>query len=176
MTEVVHVTPAPDPGATLLRDGRPAIVLHRLQKMAGSPAVRVTDTLPCGACETTLNYDATRRRWRCPSCRMAYDPGALADLVTEHVADGIRAGKARREKGSRARQIARGAPGASVVLVRAAADGGALSRAVLLGTVTGPERRALSWVLRHDGARPLSAERCRDAARSLANVTPGRLP
>ena len=167
---VVSVTPAPDPGDTLLLDGRPHMVLHRLPKLPGRrSAVRVTDDLPCGACEAApLRYDAPRRRWWCPSCRMAYDRAALADLAGEHVADGVRVGKARRASGTRARQVARGAPGASVVLLRAAADGGALSRAYLLGTVNGPERRALAWALRDDGDRPLSAERCREAAGELA--------
>ena len=37
----------------------------------------------------------------------------------------------------------------------------------LLDSVTGPERRALAWVLRDVGDRPLSAERCRDLAAEL---------
>ena len=44
---------------------------------------------------------------------------------------------------------------------------GAPSRAYLLDSVTGPERRALAWVLRDAGDRLLSAERCRDLAAEL---------
>ena len=174
---VVSVTPAPDPGDTLLIDGRPAVVLYRLPAVPGRPpAARVTADLPCGTCEAgPLRYDALRRRWRCPSCRTAYDAAALADLAREHVADGVRAGRARRGRGTRARQVARGAPGAAAVLLAAAADGGAPSRAYLVERLTGAGNTALAFALRDDGDRPLSAERCREAAAELASVTPASL-
>ena len=85
---------------------------------------------------------------------------------------GVRAGRARRGCGTRRnRQVARGAPGAAAVLLRAAADGGALSRAYLVDLASGAERRALAWALRDDGDRPLPAARCREAAAALASVT-----
>ena len=75
----------------------------------------------------------------------------------------------------RNRQVARGAPGAAAVLLRAAADGGALSRAYLVDLASGAERRALAWALRDDGDRPLPAARCREAAAALASVTPASI-
>ena len=71
----------------------------------------------------------------------------------------------------RNRQVAPAAPGAAAVLLRAAADGGALSRAYLVDLASGAERRALAWALRDDGDRPLPAARCREAAAELASVT-----
>lgn len=161
---MVSIAPAPDPGDTLLIDGRPAVVLARLPATPGrKPAVRVTVDLPCGACEAApLRYDAPRRRWWCPECRQAYDRAALADLAREHVADGVRA-----------RQLRHGAPGAAMILHRAAAEGGAaVSRAALFEATTGPERRAMRWALRDDGDRPLTPERCREAARALSTLAP----
>ena len=63
---VVRLTPAPDPGDTLLIDGRPAVVLVRLPAKPGrQPAVRITADLPCGTCEAApLRYDATVIRSR----------------------------------------------------------------------------------------------------------------
>lgn len=102
----------PDPGDTLLIDGRPVVVLARLPATPGrKPAVRVTADLPCGACEAApLRYDAQRRRWWCPECRRAYDREALADLAREHVVDSVNAGNARRARDRRARQLRHGAP------------------------------------------------------------------
>ena len=100
---------------------------------------------------------------------------ALVDLLTEHVSDAVRADNARRDQVRRARQVRRGAPGAAVILHRAVAEGGALSRAALLEAVTGPERHALSWALRDDADRPLSAERCRAGTAELARLTTGDL-
>ena len=88
----------------------------------------------------------------------------------------MRAGKTRRNRSSRARQVVRGAPGAAAVLLRAAADGGALSRAALLEGVTGAERRAMVWALRDVGDTPLSPERCRQAARELEAESLGSAP
>ena len=104
------------------------------------------------------------------------DGRVLADWAREHVRDGVRAGRARRGRGTRRnRQVARGAPGAAAVLLRAAADGGALSRAYLVDLASGAERRALAWALRDDGDRPLPAARCREAAAALASVTPASI-
>ena len=61
-----------------------------------------------------------QRCWRCPDCQ-TYDRAALADLLAEHVADGVRAGNARRDRERRARQVRRGAPGAAALLIRPAA-------------------------------------------------------
>ena len=85
----------------------------------------------------------------------------------------MRAGRARRNRVSRGRQVVRGAPGAAAVLLRAAAAGGALSHAALLAGVTGAARRALAWVLRDVGDVPLSPERCRQAARELEAMSLG---
>lgn len=68
------------------------------------------------------------------------------------------------------RAVVRGAAGARTVLLQAARDGGALSRAALVDTATGAERRALRWVLRSDADRPLSSARCREAAAALRDV------
>ena len=90
-----------------------------------------------------------RRRWCCTECQSGYEGEALADLAREHVRDGVRAGRARRNRASHGRQVVRGAPGAAAVLLR-------LSRATLLAGVTGAERRALAWALRDVGDAPLS--------------------
>ena len=107
VTRVVSLTPAPDPGDTLLLDGRPAVVLHLLPKLPGRrPAVRAAFDLPCGACDTPLTYDAPWRRWWCPSCKyaMVYDREALAALAREHVSGTVPArAQARRDSGTRQR-------------------------------------------------------------------------
>ena len=165
---VAPVPPQARLGDTVLVDGHPMVVLHLLPHLAGRPpAARLTSDLPCGACEAPLRYDALRRRWRCSECQTGYDREALGDLVREHVRDGVHAGRGRRNRGTRERQVVRGAPGAAAVLLRVAADGGALSRAVLLEGVAGAERRALAWALRAVGNAPLNPERCRQAAREL---------
>ena len=92
--------------------------------------------------------------------------------MAEHEGRGIASYLRRLLHRHRVRQIVRGIAGASVVLLRAAGAGGAPSRAYLLGTVSGPERRALAWALHDDGDRPLSAKRCREAAAELAGLTP----
>ena len=165
---VAPVPPPARPGDTVMVDGHPMVVLRLLPHLRGRPpAARLTPDLPCGTCEAALRYDALRRRWCCTECQSGYEGEALADLAREHVRDGVRAGRARRNRASRGRQVVRGAPGAAAVLLRAAAAGGALSRAALLAGVTGAERRALAWVVRDVGAAPLSPERCRQAAREL---------
>ena len=173
------VVPAPAraaTGDTLMVNGRPLAVAVLLPRLPGRrQAARVTPDPPCGACERALRWDVPQRCWRCPDCRQTYDSAALADLLTEHVSDGVCVGNARRDRERRARQVRRGAPGAAALLLRAAAAGGALSRAALVEATSGPEKRALRWALRDDGDRPLSAERCRAAAADLARLTPGDL-
>ena len=176
-THVAPVPPQARPGDTVLVDGRPEVVLRLLPHLRGRPpAARLTADLPCGTCEEPLSYDALRRQWRCSECRSTYAGEALAELAREHVRDGVRAGKSRRERGTRTRQVARGAPGAAAVLLRAAAAGGAHGPSCcLLREVTGPERRALAWALRDAGTAPLSAECCRQGAAALATLTPTSL-
>ena len=82
VTRVVSLTPAPDPGDTLLLDGRPAVVLHLLPKLPGRrPAVRAAFDLPV----QRLRYAPDLR---CP----------LAPLVVSvlQVRDGLRPGSAGR--------------------------------------------------------------------------------
>ena len=176
-THVAPVLPQVRPGDTVLVDGHPMVVLHLLPHHRGQPtAARLTSDLPCGTCEGPLRYDALRRRWRCSECQTTYDGNTLADLVREHVWDGVRASNTRRNRSSRTRQVVRGAPGAAAVLLRAADAGGALSRAALLDSVTGAERRALAWALRDVGDAPLSPERCEQAARELEAKNLGEAP
>ena len=63
--------------------------------------------------------------------------------------DGVRAGKTRR--GTRARQVA---PGAAAVLLRAAADGGALSRAYLVDLASGAPWRGRCATMATDRRAP----------------------
>ena len=177
-SHIVSVLPQARPGDTVLVDGRPMIVLDLLPLIHGRPpAARMTSDLPCGTCEDPLHYDALRRRrWRCSECQTTYDRAALVDLVREHVRDGVRAGNTRRDRGTRVRQVVRGAPGAAAVLLRAVDAGGALSRAALLNGVTGAERRALAWALRDVGDAPLSPERCEQAVRELEAKNLGAAP
>ena len=170
LTRVVPVPVRAGVGDTVMVDGRPLAVVHLLPRLPGrGRAARATAAPPCGTCESALRWDAVRRGWCCPDCNARYPAEALADLLREHLVDGIRAGKARRNRGTRAQQVARGAPGAAVVLLRAAAAGGAPGRRDLFARVDGPERRALRWALRDAGDAPLSAERCREAARELGH-------
>lgn len=176
-TEVAAVLPQARPGDTVLVEGRPMLVLHLLPHHRGQPtAARLTSDLPCGTCEGPLRYDVLRRRWRCSECQTTYDGDTLADLVREHIRDGVRASNTRRNRSSRTRQVVRGAPGAAAVLLRAADAGGALSRSALLDSVTGAERRALAWALRDVGDAPLSPERCEQAARELEAKNLGEAP
>ena len=140
-------------------DGRPAVVLFILPRLVGRPpAGRVTHAPPCRLCEAPLQWHLPAGRWRCSECADTPSAAHLEEWAREHVRDGSRAGKGRRDRGTRSRQVARGAPGAGAVLLAAARDGGAPSRAYLADRLTGAERRALRWVLRDDGDRPLSAE------------------
>ena len=114
-------------GDTVMVDGRPLAVVRLLPRRRVR-ASRTTAAPPCGICERALRWDAVRRGWCCPDCNARYPAEALADLLREHLVDGIRAGKARRNRAARAQQVTRGAPGAAAVLLRDAADGGAPGR------------------------------------------------
>ena len=157
---VVHLFPAPEPGDSVLVDGSPhvvvALISHHTRRR---PATRVSPDPPCSVCDKALVYDTVRGHWWCAVCRTGYDQEALVELVARHAAEGARAGRARR--------VTRGAPGAAAVLLRAAAEGGAPGKHELFRRVAGAERRALQWALRDDDERPLSAERCREAAAAL---------
>ena len=175
-TRVLSAPARTRPGATLLLDDAPHLVLHLLPRLPGRAlAARLTADPPCRLCEAPLQWAPPARRWECPECADVPTTEQLADWAREHVRDGVRAGRARRGRGTRNRQVARGAPGAAAVLLRAAADGGALSRAYLVDLASGAERRALAWALRDDGDRPLPAARCREAAAALATVTPASI-
>ena len=108
---VVLLVPAPEPGDSVLVDGRPHVVVALLPHQATRrPAARVSPDLPCGVCDTALEYDPTRGHWWCPVCRTGYDREALADLAAGHAAGGQRGtgcdrgAVARRGRGRRARQ------------------------------------------------------------------------
>ena len=168
VTRVVRVRARAAVGDTVMVDGRPLAVVALLPRLPGRRLVaRATGDPPCGTCESALHWETLSRRWKCPQCHASYDAAALADLLREHLADGLLAGKGRRNRAARARQVVRGAPGAVELLQRAADEGGAPGRHDLFGRVDGPERRALRWALRNAGDAPLSAERCREAAREL---------
>ena len=172
-TRVVPVPARTAPGATVMVDGRPAVVLFILPRLVQRPrAGRVTHEPPCRLCEAPLQWHLPAGRWRCSECADTPSAAHLGEWAREHVRDGSRAGKGHRDRGTRGRQVARGAPSAAAVLLAAARDGGAPSRAYLADRLTGAERRALRWALRDDGDRPLSAERCREAADELATMTP----
>ena len=154
VTRVVRVRARAVVGDTVMVDGRAAVVVHLLPREPGRPrAARATHDPPCQACERGLQYDALHRRWRCPDCRATYTPTALAAVC-------LRAERS-------ARQLQRGIPGATALLLRAAQAGGALSRDTLLESVSGAERHAMRWALRDTGDGPLSPERCRQAAQVL---------
>lgn len=174
-TRVVPVSPVAAPGRSVYVEGRPALVLYVLPRVEDRPlTARVTHAPPCRLCEAPLTWDRTG--WRCPKCDDTPTAEDLEDWCREHVADGVRAGNARRDRDRRARQVARGAPGAAAVLRHEAATGGAPSRAYLADRrrLTGDERRALRWALRDDGDRPLSADRCREAAVELESHAAAR--
>ena len=95
-------------GATVRVDGQYFVVLHVLPRLPGRrPAMRVSGDVPCGTCDAPLRYDRRRGGWRCPKCDTAYDRQAIEDLVTEHVEDGVRAGRNRRTHARKARRVAR---------------------------------------------------------------------
>ena len=81
---VVCLYPAPELGDTLLVDGRPAVVVTLLPSGHRQATARYAYDLPCGQCETPLNYSAAHRCWRCSGCRVVYGHDALVDLAREH--------------------------------------------------------------------------------------------
>ncbi|MDE0023081.1 MAG: hypothetical protein OXP69_01575 [Spirochaetaceae bacterium] len=167
-TRVVPVAPRTVVGGTVMVAGRPAVTLQLLPRLAGRPrSARVTYEPSCRLCEASLHWQQPARGWRCLACDDTPSTEQLAEWAREHVGDGVSGGRGRR----RLRQVARGAPGAAVLLLRTAAAGGALSRAALIDGASGAERQALWWALRDAGDRPLSAERCRAAAVELDSLT-----
>ena len=79
-------------------------------KPGRSRAPRATHDPPCRECGRHLQYEAAARRWQCPWLPRHYGPTALAAMCLE----------AER----RARQLQRGIPRATALLLRAA-DAGA---------------------------------------------------
>lgn len=138
-----------------MADGRAAVVVQLLPggKPGRARAARATHDPPCRVCERRLQYEDQSRQWRCPDCNTTYGATALAAVCLE----------AERS----ARQLKRGIPGATALLLRAAEAGGAESRDILLAAVTGAERHAMRWALREAGDVLLSPERCRQAAQVL---------
>lgn len=175
-TRVVAVRARAKPGDTLMIGGRPHLILFTLPRQLGRrPAARVTAAPTCRLCEARLQWHLTRRIWQCSECADTPTADQLAAWCREQEADSADAGEAHDRRDVRANQVARGAPGAIARLLRAANDGGAPSRAYLLDTVTGSERRALAWVLRDIGDQSVSASQCRVAAAKLASLTPADL-
>lgn len=154
VTRVVPVRARAVVGDTVMVHGRPAVVVELLARERGQlHTARVTHDPPCRACERRLQYEAPRRRWRCPDCNTIYAPASLAAVC--------------RAAERSARQLQRGSPGAIAMLRSAADAGGAESRDALLAAATGAELHALRWALRDAGSGALSAERCRQAAAAL---------
>lgn len=171
-TRVVAVRARAKPGDTLMIGGRPHLILFTLPRHPGRrPAARVTAAPICRLCEARLQWRLPQRFWQCSECDDTPSAARLAAWCREQEADSAGAGEAHNRRDVHASQVARGAPGAAARLLRAANDGGAPSRAYLLDTVTGAERRALAWVLRDIGDRSVSASQCRAAAAELASLT-----
>ena len=154
-------------GATVRVDGRYFVVLHILPRLPGRrPAARISDDVPCGTCDAPLCFDRRAARWRCPKCDTAYDRQAIEDLVTEHVEDGVRAGRHRRARANKARRVARWCrecgiePGAvpKVRQYESAMAAGEHARAELLARIAlatpglTPDER-IEWRDRRDDAR-----------------------
>ena len=175
-TRVVAVRARARPGDTLMIGGRPHLILFTLPRQPGRrPAARVTAAPTCRRCEARLQWRLPQRFWQCSECADTPSADQLAAWCREQEAGSADAGEAHNRRDVRANQIARGAPGAAARLLRAANEGGAPSRAYLLDTVTGAERRALAWALRAAGDRSVSASQCRAAAAELARLTPADL-
>ena len=165
-TQVVSVTAEAVPGMTVTVNGYAYLVLHLLPQLAGrSPAARVTRDPPCRLCEELLAWRPGG--WTCSACRDTPSVETLAAWAAEHVADGERAGKARREAGRRHRRTDRwrdelGIPPGVLPTdqdFHAAATVGNWQRAELVARL-----------VLHDGHRLSAAERAtwrqrRDAAR-----------
>ena len=104
--------------------GRLALVLALLPRRPGRPLVaRLTPATAPAAYGPASDMEATWSWWRCRECGDRPTAEHLADLACEHLQDGMRAGKARRERNRRRRAVQRGVPGAATVLLRVAADG-----------------------------------------------------
>ena len=115
VTFVVPVPAHAAVGATVLVERRPAVVVALLPRVPGrgrGRAARVTRAPECGQCEAPLSFDPAgdpAARWGCSECDARYGAPDLADLLTEHLADAVRAGNARRTRARRARQLRLGA-------------------------------------------------------------------
>ena len=165
-TRVVSVPAAVAPGQTVTVDGRSYLVLHLLPQVAGRPpAARVTQEPFCRLCEAPLVWRPGG--WRCSGCRDTPDAATLAAWAAEHVADGARLGKARREADRRHRRADRwrteiGFPAGDLPTdqdFHAAANVGAWRRAELLARIALQDGHRLSaaeraaWRERRDAAR-----------------------
>ena len=165
-TQVVSVAAEAAPGMTVTVNGYAYLVLHLLPQLAGRPpAARVTRDPPCRLCEELLAWRPGG--WTCSACRDTPSVETLAAWAAEHVTDGERAGKARREAERRHRRTDRwrdelGIPPGVLPTdqdFHAAANVGNWHRAELVARL-----------VLHDGHRLSSAERAtwrerRDAAR-----------
>ena len=92
-TRVLSAPARTRPGATLLLDDAPHLVLHLPGRAL---AARLTADPPCRLCEAPLQWAPPARRWECPECADVPTTEQLADWAREHVRDGVRAGRARR--------------------------------------------------------------------------------
>ena len=165
-TQVVSVPAAAAPGQTVTVDGRAHLVLHLLPRLPGRPpTARVTRNPPCWLCEAALVW--CPGGWTCCGCHDTPSVDALAAWAAEHIADGSRAGKARRETDRRRRRSDRWRaelgipPGAQPTDqdFHAAANAGNWRRAELLARLALLDGHHLSyhqravWRERRDAAR-----------------------
>ena len=105
-TRDVSLAAAAAPGSTVTVAGRAYLILHLLPQVAGRPlAARVTREPPCRLCQAPLVWRPGG--WSCSACRATPSADILAAWAAEHVADGSRAGKARRETERRQRRTDR---------------------------------------------------------------------
>ena len=154
------------PGMSVTVDGRAHLVLFLLPRRRGWPlAARVTHEPPCWLCEAPLVWHPGG--WTCSCCHDTPSADALAAWAAEHVADGTRAGRARRETARRQRRADRwraqlGIPAAAMPTdsdFHAAANAGAWRRAELLARIALYDGHRLTaaardaWRERRDRAR-----------------------
>ena len=170
-TRVVAVTAAAVPGLSVTVDGRAHLVLYLLPRRHGPQQARVTPEPSCGICEAPLVWRAGG--WSCIGCRDTPSTEALAAWAAEHVADGARAGRARREGDRRQRRTARWRaeleipPGVlpTAADFHAAANAGAWRLAELVARIALEAGHRLSvaqraaWRERRDAARRGAARR-----------------
>ena len=171
-TRVVSLAAAAAPGSTVTVAGRAYLILHLLPQVSGRPpAARVTREPPCRLCEASLLWRPGG--WTCSACRDTPSTDILAAWAAEHVADGSRAGMARRDAERRFRRTDRWRaelgfpPGVlpSAADFHAAANTGNWQRAELVARIvlqdghrlTAAERAA--WRERRDTARRGAARR-----------------